>query len=209
MSTSPARLEANRLNSQKSTGPRTEEGRSRSAQNARTHGLTATTTPQPIRSNDRFQALASAMRESFAPTNILEEDIVERIIQARWNLFAAERMISAFIDIAEYPDWEDAEADPDRARARNLAAVFVEDAKTDAFSKMLRYRNSSQRQFDRARKELEAFRETNPIEEQPVTQQVVAAQSPVSVPSPLASVSPTREISVATHPNPGAIPSCA
>ena len=38
---SPARLAANRLNAQKSTGPRTEEGKSRSRANALKHGLCA------------------------------------------------------------------------------------------------------------------------------------------------------------------------
>src|SRR5260370_465470 len=40
MSTSPARLAANAANAQHSTGPRTPEGRARSSQHARTHGLT-------------------------------------------------------------------------------------------------------------------------------------------------------------------------
>ena len=41
MSTSPARLTANVANSQHSTGPRTQEGKARSSQNACKHGLSA------------------------------------------------------------------------------------------------------------------------------------------------------------------------
>ena len=39
--TSPEKIEANRNNAKKSTGPKTEQGKARSAKNATTHGLTA------------------------------------------------------------------------------------------------------------------------------------------------------------------------
>src|SRR5215470_3200783 len=39
--TSPLRIAANRRNAQKSTGPRTPEGKDRSSRNARKHGLSA------------------------------------------------------------------------------------------------------------------------------------------------------------------------
>ena len=203
MSTSPARLEANRLNAQKSTGPRTEEGRARSAQNARTHGLTASTVPPSARTNERFQALAAALMEMFAPTGVIEEDIVDRILLARWNMLVAERMISGYVDLAEDPDWADPEADPERARTRHLAWFFMSDAGSNCFSKMLRYRDSSQRQFDRLRKELATLRETKPTEElsdpQPLVKQAVAASVPIlaAVQPPLAP--PASPLSTIPH----------
>ena len=39
--TSAAKLDANRRNALKSTGPKTEAGRARSSRNAETHGLTS------------------------------------------------------------------------------------------------------------------------------------------------------------------------
>lgn len=44
--TSPARIAANRRNAQRSTGPRTPEGKARSSQNSLRHGLSAKTRPQ-------------------------------------------------------------------------------------------------------------------------------------------------------------------
>src|SRR5258707_1107380 len=41
------RAARNRQNAQKSTGPRTQQGKPRSAQNARTHALTTATPPPP------------------------------------------------------------------------------------------------------------------------------------------------------------------
>src|SRR6266498_3427111 len=42
------RAARNRQNAQHSTGPRTKQGKSRSAQNARTHGLSANTPPTAV-----------------------------------------------------------------------------------------------------------------------------------------------------------------
>jgi hypothetical protein len=42
-----ARAQANRRNAEKSTGPRTGEGKSRSRFNALKHGMTAQTVPRP------------------------------------------------------------------------------------------------------------------------------------------------------------------
>src|SRR5438105_1204336 len=61
MKTSPKRLAANRANAAKSTGPRTEAGKARSAQNARTHGFTAPTSSAlrlpPVRSQRPAHAI--------------------------------------------------------------------------------------------------------------------------------------------------------
>ena len=201
MSTSPARLAANRLNARKSTGPRTVEGKQRSAQNARTHGLTALTLPDSASRNDRFQALVTALEKRYAPADAFEHDLLDRLIVARWNLFVAERLIAGYVDLAEEEPGADLPTDPESLRTRRLATAFINDAGTNAFSKMLRYRDSSQRQYDRLRKELEALRETKPTEgesltDQPITVTAVAPRPPVipvhsdeppSNPRPLAS----------------------
>ena len=60
MPCSPARLEANRLNSQKSTGPRSAQGRATSRKNSLKHGLTAKTllSPQEVAATEGMGPVA-------------------------------------------------------------------------------------------------------------------------------------------------------
>ena len=51
---SPAQLAANRRNAQKSTGPRTAEGKKRASLNALKHGMTAKTVVLPHESASRL-----------------------------------------------------------------------------------------------------------------------------------------------------------
>ena len=83
---SPAKLEANRANAQLSTGPRTEEGRARSSQNARTHGLTAR--ELVIRPEDRaeFDELLASYTAELKPHGALEHTLFNQLIHAAWNL---------------------------------------------------------------------------------------------------------------------------
>ena len=67
-------IEANRLNAQKSTGPRTEEGKALSCRNALTHGLTAIT--MPADDAEAVQKRTSEFTELFPPTNEWEFQLV-------------------------------------------------------------------------------------------------------------------------------------
>jgi len=67
--TSQKRIDANRRNACKSTGPRTPEGKSRSRFNRLQHGLAATVPVLPGEDPAAFQARVDAVVESFASQN--------------------------------------------------------------------------------------------------------------------------------------------
>ena len=69
-----------------STGPRTQEGKARSSQNARTHGLTAK--HLKISEDDRpaFESLDQALSQQLNPQGELEHSLTDRIIRAHWDL---------------------------------------------------------------------------------------------------------------------------
>ena len=84
---SERKLAANRLNAQKSTGPRTPAGKAESSRNATTHGLTARRAPI-MRGEDpaEFEAFAQALRDDLRPRGAAERVLVDRIIELSWKL---------------------------------------------------------------------------------------------------------------------------
>jgi hypothetical protein len=73
------RVEANRRNAQKSTGPRTPEGKDRSRHNAVTHGMTARSPLLPGEDADELFARQRALRDDMQPRNELEARLLDRV----------------------------------------------------------------------------------------------------------------------------------
>jgi len=93
--TSQRRIDANRRNAQKSSGPRTPEGKSRSRFNRLQHGLAATVRVLPGEDPAAFQARVDAVVESLNPQNQLEFDLLERVAAGTWSFERATRAESA------------------------------------------------------------------------------------------------------------------
>jgi len=87
---SVAQLRANRLNAQKSTGPRTPEGKAAVAQNAVKHGLLAQQVV--IRGEDpgEFELFRDRMVQDLDPAGSLEGLLAERVAHLGWRLRRAE-----------------------------------------------------------------------------------------------------------------------
>lgn len=81
--TSALKIKANRANARTSTGPRTRQGKIRSAQNARRHGLSVSVLTDPLLSEDA-EKLAHALAGEGASAAVLEP--ARRAAQAQINL---------------------------------------------------------------------------------------------------------------------------
>jgi hypothetical protein len=79
-------IEANRLNAQKSTGPRTPEGRAAVRLNGVTHGLTAETIVLKGESESDFKALFDSLEAEHNPASPTEETLVVQLAMAAWRL---------------------------------------------------------------------------------------------------------------------------
>ena len=79
-------IEANRLNAQKSTGPKTPEGRAAVRLNGVTHGLTAETIVLKGESEADFTNLLNSLEAEHAPASPTEEALVVQLAMATWRL---------------------------------------------------------------------------------------------------------------------------
>jgi hypothetical protein len=90
---STARAEASRKNGARSRGPKTEEGKARSAQNALKHGLRAQKyVVLPEEDAAQFAGLEAAMIEELAPVGALQMVLARRVAVAAWRLARADRI---------------------------------------------------------------------------------------------------------------------
>ena len=80
-----AQIAANRLNAQKSTGPRTPEGKAVSSFNALKHGMDAASIVIPGEDPAEYERIAAAYREQFHPASALEEFHVATLIRCDWQ----------------------------------------------------------------------------------------------------------------------------
>ncbi|MBP7050145.1 MAG: hypothetical protein KBE65_03945 [Phycisphaerae bacterium] len=92
---SVAQIQANRLNAQRSTGPRTPEGKERASQNATKHGLLAREAVIAGEDPEEFELYREGMLQELAPAGAVETMLAERVVGLSWRLQRAERLQNA------------------------------------------------------------------------------------------------------------------
>ena len=102
----PRQLAANRANAQKSTGPKTLQGKLRSRYNSLTHGLTSNCTCIPSEDFQRYDFRRHDYSAMFSGANIFESEIIDELCANRWRKERAVRYETALMTeaIARYHD---------------------------------------------------------------------------------------------------------
>jgi len=122
--TTEAQVAANRLNAQKSTGPRTAEGKAAVAQNAVQHGLFAREGVIRGEDEDAFQRHRERLLAQLNPVGPLEEILADRIVDLAWRLQRAVRdQEEAFVALYERHVTAQAATGPDSASGTGILPV--------------------------------------------------------------------------------------
>jgi len=93
-----AQVLANRLNAQKSTGPRTAAGKAVVSQNAVTHGLLARKTVISGEDPGQFETYRAQLLAELHPAGVLEAVLAERIVGLAWRLRRADCLQAEVFD---------------------------------------------------------------------------------------------------------------
>jgi hypothetical protein len=168
--TSVAQLNANRLNAQRSTGPRTEAGKAASRFNALQFGIEARSLVIPGEDPAELAALALEYHQQFDPADALERFLVDTLVRDDWNRRRYTRIEAQVLQLSL--------AGPDAAAASPLDAITGKAAQ-------LIYRRlaSAERSYFRALKELHrAQRERKAREAQAEETPAPAVSSPAPGP---------------------------
>jgi hypothetical protein len=98
MAISAAKLEANRRNAGKSTGPRTQAGKDRSRLNALDHGCRAAIPVLPAENGQALDDRKDAWRASLAPGDAVEQSHVDDAVAYTWQQDRARRAQAARLE---------------------------------------------------------------------------------------------------------------
>lgn len=197
---SPARLAANRANAAESSGPRTPEGKARSAQNARKHGFAAAAY-SVVRLEDVHEAaqLKEDAAAVYRPVNSQEMAAIEQIALTRLAMLRAARLEAGFFtsclnemfDLREMPKIPISDQltyGIEVAAAQNRNFLLFEGfkrnvANSNAFALCLRYSAQAERQYRRAIEEFERLKALRPeLQNEPISDAGPAADEPEDPP---------------------------
>src|SRR5260370_22962720 len=102
-----AQLDANRANAQQSTGPRSEEGKAASSQNASKHNLTGGAAFLPSEDAAVYAAHLKSITEEYGPLSPSAEFVVRQIADAMWRLQRLHRIEYELIASSDNPFRDD------------------------------------------------------------------------------------------------------
>jgi hypothetical protein len=154
--TTQAQVRANQANAQKSTGPRSAEGKEKASQNSLKHGLFAR--EGVIRGEDpeEYEIHREMLLEQLDPVGPLESILAARIVDLSWRLGrAAQNQNEAFGALYDRHTAETGEPQGPQERGAVLGRMILEDFSQDAILERLqRYERRIESSFYRTLKEL-------------------------------------------------------
>jgi hypothetical protein len=171
----------------KSTGPRTDEGKKRSAMNATRHGLTGRTIVMPYEDMEAYHLFCKELFDDLAPETPLERQYAQTFCDTQWRLNRARSIEDSMLSLGHFEAAGNIDTEHPQVHAALTAArVFRDDSKS--FLNLTLYEQRLQRTLDKSLKQLQelqaARREQNRARHQAVaTETAPEAERPEQPPA--------------------------
>jgi hypothetical protein len=169
-------IEANRLNAQKSTGPKTPEGKAVTKLNALRHGLRARTVVLPAEKSEDFHQLCNDLEAEWQPQSRTEQFYLEQMAVSQWKL--------ARVEVAE---------------KSILEQEFSAQSQIPLVDKLWQCQHRLERSYARAQRELERLQDSR-------RRQVQHPEDPAPTPQPAASAPQVMSAAAAAGTGPQRVP---
>ena len=143
---SELKIISNRANAQLSTGPRSSHGKRISSQNATRHGFSSATLYVAPQDQPEFQAFEAERRLAHIPIGPTEEDWFRQLLQSAWTLHK--------ISLAE-------------AQVTSEPDAFLNPDRFALIERYQRYRQSHQRSYERAFRQLQLLQSDRAVRSLP------------------------------------------
>ena len=172
-----AQMNANRLNAQKSTGPKTAEGKAAVSKNAVKHGLFSHENVIKCEKQSDFDEFREELLAGLKPDGAVEAMLAERIVDLSWRLKRAERMSNEVIDVKiariETNSWENDRrkkaglVDPETGRSELILgwATIKDFGDAQVLERLLMYEKRIESSLYKAMNELQKLQRTRKQEQ--------------------------------------------
>src|SRR5690348_5344782 len=150
---SEKRIEANRKNAQKSTGPRSIDGRARSSMNALRHGITGQVSIMTAEDRGAHDKFVQELIESLQPEGAVELQFASVIAEDFWRLQRIRAVENDMLALGNFSDAAAIDVDhPEIHASLTRAQTFLDQSKD--FERLTLYEQRINRAIEKNRKQL-------------------------------------------------------
>ena len=154
MMSTERQIESNRKNAQRSTGPRSAEGKARVASNALKHGLTARRVVMPDENFEEFDTFRLGVLGDLNPNGENEQDLADKIVRQLWRLRRVPALEAALYGRANQSAMEPGELDSSTVLTQPLGRSL------ESFARLSRHETALSRSLLNTLREFQRLHQT-------------------------------------------------
>jgi hypothetical protein len=197
---SERRIEANRRNAQRSTGPRSIDGRARSSMNALRHGITGQVSIMTVEDRGAHDKFVQELVDRLQPEGAVELQFASVIAEDFWRLQRIRAVENDMLALGNFSDAAAIDVDhPEIHASLTRAQTFLDQSKD--FERLTLYEQRINRAIEKNRKQLAELQAERKRERQEALEQACLLHQAPATPEQSGNATPRNEQPAAASNN--------